>query len=126
MFTKTDFKSTITQNIYTLNLLLNIKTSEIYNNIKHQLLDLLELSHNDYNIILYTLTNEKVEENDETCFAKYCDSIEYPSFYFKPILYTDLASNLQPADISNLVQQCEPNAFSDDTNSNANNTILSQ
>lgn len=105
MFTKTDFKSTKTHKIYTLELILNNKTSNIYTNIEHKLLDLLELSHNDYKIILYTITNEKVEENNETCFANYCGSTEYPAFYFKPILYTDLVSNLQPIDTSNLIQQ---------------------
>ena len=146
MLSKTDFKSTITHKIYTLELILNVKTYDIYNNIEHQLLDLLELSHSEYKIILYTLTNKKVEENDETCFANYCNCIEYPAFYFKPILYTDLASNLQPIDTSNLIQQEEsfldsdyiPDLVSDDDtydnntydnnndNNNDNNTLLSQ
>ena len=121
MLSKTDFKSTITHKIYTLELILNVKTYDIYNNIEHQLLDLLELSHSEYKIILYTLTNKKVEENDETCFANYCNCIEYPAFYFKPILYTDLASNLQPMDTSNLIQQNEPNSDSDSSSETISN-----
>ena len=135
MLYKTEFKSTTTHKIYTLELALNIKTSDIYKNIERQLLNLLELSHSEYKIILYKLTNERVEETDETCFANYCDCIEYPAFYFKHILYADLASNLQPINTTNLVQQLEPdlvydslqNLVSEDyNNDNINNTFLSQ
>lgn len=113
MFSKTEFKSNITNKIYTIEINLNDKISNVFDIIKYQLLNLLELSQDNYKIILYTLTNEKIEENDETSLANYCDCIEYPSFYFKPILYTDLASNLQPMDTSNLIQQNEPNSDSD-------------
>jgi len=136
MLHKTDFKSTTTHKIYTLELTLNIKTSDIYKNIERQLLNLLELSCSEYKIILYTLTNERVEENDEICFANYCDCIEYPAFYFKHILHTDLASNLQPINTTNLIQQVEPDFVSNDdiydniydniNNNNINNTFLSQ
>ena len=148
MLSKTDFKSTITHKVYTLELILNIKTSEIYNNIEHQLLDLLELPLNEYTIVLYSLNNERIEANDETCFANYCDCNKYPAFYFKPILYTDLASNFQSIDTSNLIQQEEPYSESDsdsdsdsipdlvscddadddddDENSINNNTLISQ
>lgn len=112
--TQTDFKSTLTHNIYTLDLKLNNKTCNIYTNIEHQLLDLLELSHSEFKIILYTLTNETIEENDEKCFTYHCDCVEYPAFYFKPILYTDLASNLEPNDITHLIQQNEPYSDDDD------------
>jgi len=123
MNSQTHFKSTITHETIILDLCLNTETAQLFCEIRNKILERLSLSLNIYNIKLFTIDMQEIPEHSIESFANYCDSIQFPALYFKPILYLDLnrLDNIgplnRPMNTNDLVQQIDPSETETDTDS---------
>lgn len=123
MNSQTHFKSTITHETIILDLCLNTETVQLFCTIRNKILERLSLSLNIYNIKLFTIDMQEIPEHSIESFANYCDSIQFPALYFKPILYLDLNRlyNIgplnRPMNTNDLVQQIDPSETETDTDS---------
>lgn len=108
MLSITHFKSVVSNKVYEIPIQLNMQTCDIFESIKCELIDKLDLNKNEYTILLFTIEMVEIIPDSIETFVSYCDSIQYPALYFKPSSYLDRSDNINSIDTTTLTQQQEP------------------